>query len=154
MSNYIEFSFHLPFYDLIYNNWSSLEELDNHEIVAITQWLGIALDIDALTKEYEKVKNGKGDIFVFFHPTDKETFLYFDLFNEETDQCGMIQLGVRCLRSERETALRVIEPLFYKSSPRSSLSMDWSNLMLQRSIEDSDFYLKKRKIHFPQRSIK
>jgi hypothetical protein len=148
MDHYVEYSFHLPFYDLIYNNWSSLEALDNHEIVAIAQWLGVAFDLDALTKEYEKVSIGKGDIFVFLHQKDKEKFLYFDFFNEATDQCGMIQFGLRCLRSERETALRLIEPLFYKTSPRSALSMDWSNQILSRSIENPDFYLKNRKIHF------
>jgi hypothetical protein len=148
MNNYIEFSFHLPFYDLIYDSWSDLNVLDNHEIIAIAEWMDVAFDIEILTKEYEKTVPNHGDIFIFYNTIDKEKFLYFDLFNEKTDQCGMIQFGLRCLHSERETALQLLDPLFYKNSPRSALSMDWSNQMMFRSIENSDFYLKKRRLFF------
>jgi hypothetical protein len=157
MSEYIEFSLNLPFYDLVYNSWCAdgdKQHKDNHEIMAIADWLGILLDTNALMREYEKVQAGAGDVFVFFNPNDSQIFLYFDFFNDVTDQCGMIEFGLRCPRENRDEALKLIDPLFFKGGPRSALSMDWSNEMLLRKVETPDFYLKNRVLHrFPFKQV-
>lgn len=95
MKKYIEFSFYLPFFDLIddTNEVFILEELMRE--------LKIKFDIMELDNQYLSYgegpgRAGKGDIFVFFAIGDKDVFILIDLFNDFTDQHNMVKLGVRC----------------------------------------------------------
>jgi hypothetical protein len=151
MHQYIEFSFHLPFFDLTHVSWASIdsskERGDNHEIMAIAQWLDVALDTDVLLQRYGKQALDTGDVYVYYNANNPQIFLYFDLHKDPTDQCSMIQFGLRCPFEQREMAMKLIEPLFYKSGPRSPLMMDTYNDILLRNVETPDFYLKNRVLH-------
>ena len=95
MSRYVEFSFDLPFFDLIDDpdQLSRLEELmqildihfeptDLHH-----RYLSYGVGIDQV---------GKGDVFVFFYKDNQDRFILIDLFREFTDQYNMVKLGARC----------------------------------------------------------
>ncbi|MGN7763378.1 hypothetical protein [Paenibacillus sp. 22594] len=95
MKRYIEFSFYLPFFDLIDDTDEvfCLEEL--------MRQLNIRFNIMELYDQYISYgegpcRAGKGDVFVFFTKDDKDSFILIDLFNDFTDQHNMVKLGVRC----------------------------------------------------------
>lgn len=95
MKRYIEFSFYLPFFDLI----DDTDEVFNLE--EIMRQLDISFNKMELYNQYLSYgegpfRAGKGDIFVFFKKNDKNSFILIDLFNDFTDQHNMVKLGVRC----------------------------------------------------------
>lgn len=90
MKRYIEFSFYLPFFDLIEdtNEVFCLEEL--------MRQLNIRFNIMELYDRYISYgegpcRAGQGDVFVFFTKDDKDSFILIDLFNDFTDQHNMIR---------------------------------------------------------------
>jgi len=94
MKRYIEFSFYLPFFDLIDDEFeaSDLEEL--------TKQLNIKINFTELYYHYLSYgegasRAGKGDIFVFFTKDNSDDFIMIDLFSDFTDQHNMVKLGVR-----------------------------------------------------------
>ncbi|MMZ57115.1 hypothetical protein D1872_190310 [compost metagenome] len=108
MKEYIEYSFYLPFFDLIddTDEASSLEEL--------MKQFNISYNLMELYNQYlsygeETCRAGKGDVFVFFNKEDGESFILIDLFSDFTDQHNMVKLGVRC---EVNNGKRIREKLF------------------------------------------
>jgi hypothetical protein len=151
MNDFIEFSFHLPFYDLFNRHWFSADEemvADDTDFVNLANFFNVKLDKNLLTDNYEKTGINKGDIFVLMHPNDRFQFIYLDFFKDLTDQAAMVKLAVRC-RSEHEMKVyKFMRALMHKGSPRSALAIDWYNNQLGNYVENPTFHLKGRTVHF------
>ncbi len=152
MNDFVEFSFHLPFYDLFCKNWfSSTEEMvdDATDFVNLADFFDVKLDKKRLTESFEqRWTENKGDIFVFLSPNDHFQFIYLDFLRDPTDQAAMIQLAVCCRIEHEKKVLDLLRPIMHKGCPRSALSMDWYNQSLQSYLKNPAFHLKGRTIHF------
>ena len=151
MNNFVEFTLHLPFYDLFNRHWfdAGLEMVDDDvDFMALAHFFGAKTDKAQLTAFFENAPIGGGDIFVLMQPDDRFQFIYLDFFKEKTDQAAMVQLSVRCREEHEMRVFELLRPLVMKGSPRSALSIDWHNGQLRRSLDDPGFFLKGRTVHF------
>ncbi|TVX96269.1 hypothetical protein [Cohnella terricola] len=128
MKKYIEFSFYLPFFDLIddTDETSSLEEL--------MRQFDLSLNIEGLDNQYLSYgdgafRAGKGDIFVFFKKDDKESFILIDLFNDFTDQHNMVKLGVRCEVNKDKQIRNILSSIHSRAEIKSSLKESDDDLL-------------------------
>ncbi len=152
MNDFVEFSFHLPFYDLFNRNWFSSTEAmvdDDTDFAHLAHFFDIKLDKKLLTERFEeRWADSKGDIFVLLNPNDHFQFIYLDFLRDPTDQAAMIQLAVRCRIEHEDKVLKLLRPLMHKGSPRSALAIDWYNHSLQSYLKNPSFHLKGRTVHF------
>lgn len=132
MKKYTEFSFYLPFYDLIDDpdEGSHLEQLMGQ--------LHISFDITALYHRYLSYGAGKGDIFVFIKEDDRDSFIFIDLFNGFTDQHNMVKLGVRC-DSKLDEKIRNLLYQIYSQAELTSKFIESYDGLLKLEICSGDY---------------
>lgn len=137
MKRYIEFSFYLPFFDLIDDTDEvfSLEEL--------MRKLNIRFNIMELYNQYLSYgkgpsRAGKGDIFVFFTKDDKDSFILIDLFNDFTDQHNMVKLGVRC-EINHDKRIRDIFNIIHSRAEIKSKINESDDDLLKLEINSEDY---------------
>ncbi|ADM71139.1 hypothetical protein GMA19_03334 [Paenibacillus polymyxa E681] len=137
MKRYIEFSFYLPFFDLIDDTDGvfSLEEL--------MRQLNIRFNIMELYNQYlsygEGVSRvGKGDVFVFSTKYDKNIFILIDLFNDFTDQHNMVKLGVRCEINHDKRIRDIFNNIHLRAEIKSKINESDDDL-LKLDINSEDY---------------
>ena len=98
--------------------WQS--ELKGNEIVELANILNIEVNRDTITNAY-----GKIDCIEIFHSKDDhETFLYFDLIKDNTDQNDMLFFGIRFQRENFDQVLYPILDIYNKLKTTSPLKYD------------------------------
>jgi len=140
MHNYVENSFCLPYYELLYKEW--LGDSENMIDEPLFQVLVDTLRINVDKKIIEKRRVEKGKIIDTFHSlSDVGIFLYIDHFKDPTDQNDMVKVAIRY----KKISIKEIEPLFFKlyekSSPRCNFEIDYWNQSVYNIIFNSEFYL-------------
>ncbi|MDX2360162.1 MAG: hypothetical protein QNK23_05120 [Crocinitomicaceae bacterium] len=139
--DYVEFSFALPFGDLFFEDWNENDwKKDGKQINEISEDLCIPFDFEYLDGRFE---NDSIDVEVFHKPNDSEEFISIEFADDPTDQCGMVILGVRCLKEKENKIRESLFDLYKKGQPRSSFSIDYFNQTLYRRTFGSDFYFYK-----------
>lgn len=138
IQNYLEFSFALPFGDLFFENWNYDEwKKDGKEINTVSEYLKIPIDFKYL---FNKFENESIDIDVFHNPNNLEEFISVEFVDDPTDQCGMVVLGVRCLKNKEKKIIEILFELYKKRQPRSNFNIDYFNQSNYKRTFNSDFY--------------
>ena len=124
--DYVENSFCLPYYELIYEEWKedTAEMIDEHLFYSLVNRLEITVDTSIIEKRRTEVDK----IIDTFHSiSDVGTYLYIDHFRDPTDQNDMIKVAIRYKKEK----INEIQPLFFglytKSSPRCNFEIDYWN---------------------------
>ncbi|MEK5239856.1 hypothetical protein NST99_29785 [Paenibacillus sp. FSL L8-0470] len=139
MKRYIEFSFYLPFFDLIDDMFEvfSLEEL--------MRQLNIRFNFMELCDQYLSYgegpsRAGKGDVFVFFTKDDRDSFILIDLFNDFTDQHNMVKLGVRCeIKHDNDKRIRNILNNIHSRAEIKSKIKESNDDLLKLEINSEEY---------------
>ncbi|AJS58992.1 hypothetical protein [Paenibacillus sp. IHBB 10380] len=137
MKRYIEFSFYLPFFDLIDD---SDEVLNLEELM---RQLNISFNMMELYNQYLSYaegpfRAGKGDVFVFFKKDDKDSFILIDLFNDFTDQHNMVKLGVRCEIKYDKQIRNILYNIHSRAEIKSKTKESYDDL-LKSEISSEDY---------------
>ncbi|OWR32309.1 hypothetical protein CDO73_01485 [Saccharibacillus sp. O23] len=137
MKTYMEYSFYLPFFDLID------DEIEMFLLEELMQQLNIRFDFMELYDQYLSYGEGassagKGDAFVFFNKEDKESFILIDLFHDFTDQYNMVQLGVRCkIENDNEKRIKnILNDLHARAEIKSEIQESHDLLKSQIGSEN------------------
>lgn len=136
MKRYIEFSFYLPFFDLIDDTDEvfSLEELMRQLNISFNM---IELYYQYLSYGEGPSRAGKGDVFVFFKKDDKDSFTLIDLFNDFTDQHNMVKLGVHCEIKYDKQIRNILYNIHSRAEIKSKIKESYDDLLkLEISSED------------------
>jgi hypothetical protein len=145
---YVELSFHLPFYEIYFpaDNFDESLPKKPTELLELCQEMEIKIDLDFLLLEFETTKTNQGDIYIFYASNKKDSFIYFDFHKGSTDQMAVIQLGVR-IKTENKTDIKtILEKLYFKSTTRSNFQEDYFNQLLN-SIATNRISTNERTIH-------
>lgn len=137
MNLYTEFSFDMPFFDLVDDSGRYLQ------LEKLMRLLNIHFDATALYARYLSYgvgadQVGKGDVFVFFHKTNPDCFIVIDLFHEFTDQYNMVKLGVRCEVEEEDIIRTVLQEIYSGAEVASDFQESYDGL-LQLEIHPKNF---------------
>lgn len=137
MNPYTEFSFDMPFFDLVDDSGRSLQ------LEKLMPLLNIYFDAAALYDRYLSYgvgadQAGKGDVFVFFHKTNPDRFIVIDMFCDFTDQYNMVKLGVRCEAEEEDVIRTVLQEIHSGAEVASEFQESYDGL-LQLEIHPKNF---------------
>ncbi|OKP88491.1 hypothetical protein A3844_07240 [Paenibacillus helianthi] len=139
MKRYIEFSFYLPFFDLIDDTFEvfSLEELMRQLVIRFNF---MELCDRYLSYGEGPSRAGKGDVYVFFTEDDRESFILIDLFNDFTDQHNMVKLGVRYeIKHQNDKQIRNILHNIHSRAEIKSKIKESDDDLLKLEINNEDY---------------
>jgi hypothetical protein len=130
---FVEISFKMPFYDIYFEDHSWDEdkyEKEPTELIELCNVLGIELDTNFLYEEYNKNIYAGGDIYVFY-ALENNSFIYFDLISDPTDQSAMVFIGIRFLFDDYLKIKEKIQSLYFEAKVHTDLTEDYFQHKIQ-----------------------
>jgi hypothetical protein len=146
LPEFVEISFKMPFYDIYFEDHSWDEdkyEKEPTELMELCDALAIEIDTNFLYEEYSKNIYAGGDIYVFYTVKNNNTFIYFDLIREPTDQSGMVFIGIKFLFADFVKIKEKVLALYFKAKIHTDLTEDYFQNKLHQFLNENN----SRKIH-------
>lgn len=127
-----DFMFRVSVFDLIDN--------ENFEILCML--LEINLTSEWLEREYDNIKRGQGDVYLFQSNTGS---LILNLFQDPTDQNEMVLVGIRC-KKEIYSNIKAILEIIYTNAPVKSTQFEEGTDILDELIVPQNYPIRQNTI--------
>lgn len=130
--------FNAIFFELYYpaDDWENETRKNTDDFMSLCNHMNIKMDADKLKDVFLETKSGQGDIYVNFAKNTEDVFMTFDFAKDLTDQMATFVLGLRIKYENLEKIKKFIQPIYFKSSTRSSYQEDYFNRYLQQLVNE------------------
>lgn len=121
---------------------SIFDLIETSDFEMLCKLLGLNIESEWLEKEYDDIKRGQGDAYLF---QSCDSCLFLDLFREPTDQNEMILVGVRC-KQELSAKIKVIVASIYEKASVKGVQLDEGTNILDRLIDGNNYPMERSTI--------
>lgn len=121
---------------------SIFDLIETSDFEMLCKLLGLNIESEWLEKEYDDIKRGQGDAYLF---QSCDSCLFLDLFREPTDQNEMILVGVRC-KQELSAKIKVIVASIYEKASVKGVQLYEGTNILDRLIDGNNYPMERSTI--------